>query len=63
MGASRPTPAAIRRAIEGMKSAGLPVEGCRVMRDGSVLILANADSGAIASPKSEVDAWDEATGL
>lgn len=46
MGAPRPTPAAIRRTIEGMRAAGLPVEGCRVLRDGSVIILASVENAA-----------------
>ncbi|REF70366.1 hypothetical protein BDD41_3098 [Paracoccus versutus] len=62
MGAPRPTPAAIRRTIEGMRAAGLPVEGCRVLRDGSVIILASVDAAPIPSTESEVDAWDKATG-
>ena len=62
MGAAKPTPAAIRRTIEGMQSAGIPVEGCRVMRDGSVLVLASVERLPIPSTESEVEAWDRATG-
>lgn len=43
MGAPRPTPAAIRRAIEGMQAAGTPVGGCQILRDGSVLVLRDSD--------------------
>ncbi len=63
MGAAKPTPAAIRRAIQAMEEAGKPVEGLRVMGDGSVFILASIDRAPLPSPKGEVDAWDEATGL
>lgn len=39
MPAPRPTPAAIRRAIEAMQAAGLTVGGLRILRDGSVMVL------------------------
>ena len=60
MSAAKPTPAAIRRAIEGMQQAGLPVEGLRILRDGSVMVLATVEKTALPSTENEVDAWDRA---
>lgn len=63
MAAARPTPAAIRRAIEAMLAAGLDVGSVVVQRDGSVRIVASGEDQDIASlPDNEEAAWDAATG-
>jgi len=63
MAAARPTPAAIRRAIEAMRAAGLDVGSVVVQRDGSVRIVASRGDQDIASPPdSEEAAWDAAMG-
>lgn|GEM_PF-4464953 len=63
MGAPKPTPAAIRRAIEGMMQAGLPIAGVEVFDGGRFRVLAGEAHQNLPSAKSEVDEWDRATGL
>lgn len=62
MPAAKPTPAAIRRAIEAMQAAGLAVGALDVMRDGTVRIVASDQVRALTSSKTEEDEWDAATG-
>lgn len=48
MGQARPTPAFIRRAIEGVQAAGHQPAGVEVRQDGSVVVLIVAKEAAAA---------------
>lgn len=63
MTVSTPTQAAIKRGIAALEGAGKPVTGLRIMRDGSVMILATDTQTDLASePETGEDAWDKAIG-
>lgn len=49
MPAPRPSRAVIRNAIEAAQACGLPIGAVEITRDGSVRILASAESPSVSS--------------
>ena len=49
------TQATIKRAVQGVLAAGLPVERVEVAPDGKVIVFAENGSGA---PKAGANDWD-----